>query len=86
MEKPTATKLCADIAVYGTLFLTGAYFLLQGLWLTWKSEVFETADYFGTFMLLVGISVVIWATAVMYFETKTAIADLSAMLKKKAAA
>ncbi len=86
MEKPTATKLCADITVYGALFLTGAYFLFQGLWLTWKSGVFETADGFETFMLLVGISVVIWATAVMYFETKTAIADLSALLKKRAAA
>ncbi len=86
MEKPTVTKLCADIAVYGALFLTGAYFLLQGLWLTWKSGVFETADGFEIFMLLVGIGVVIWATAVMYFETKMAITGLSALRKKRAVA
>ena len=86
MEKPSAAKLYADIAVYGFLFLTGAYFLFFGLWMTWKSEVFETADYFETFMLLVGIGVVIWATAVMYCETKTAIADLAALRNRKAAA
>lgn len=86
MEKPSAVKLCADIAVYGSLFLTGAYFLFCGLWLTWKSGVFETADYFETFMILVGIGVVIWATAIMYYEAKTAIAGLAAMHRKKATA
>ena len=86
MKKPNAIKLCTDAAVYGALFLVGAYFLPRTLWIALKSGAIENAEYSELFFVVIGFGVVLWATAVMYIETARAIKELKNLFGKKTAA